>query len=787
MKPARRYIALFLVLALTASLFACDKKDIEPDDKTDTDSAEVTTEPHAPTAAEIYTDAVATLSKNTIYSQNIEIEMTKTVGVEVFEESVSRTVEFMDTDSDSFTADVKEQKIIGSNVIKTEEIYRDGNVYLKYKDDDEALYSAPMTKEEYISRHLPLALLDASIYDSITFDETDENLIRFEAPTAAESWLAPEYAVLNSAYGTAELSDSGQIEAFTYTVDYRQGNTDIVAEITVELNKSDSFSKPDVPSDTACTVFDNIDIPIIINDSYYYTLEEPVFSCSSHEVLYSAASACVLEGYDDFYSYGTSNEDFIAKCESTLFTEAYNGTVINNTKTTLTREFDGSTLTTVYNGGEPFTESESVSNIRSFFSAIMTGHYINPSNMESVTVTDTGTFLVIEFSADTSVAEYYEDYTNSRLYSDPDALDSVSDSYRAEKMNGYISIDKDSVLPTAFNIDFEGIHTFDGQDCSLIYQVTRSFNVGSRDCYEEITGEMLPDEEPENKATPLLYEVTSPDGGKMYLFGTIHVGDERTAFLPDELYTALESSDALAVEWDVIDFEQRIKEDEELYNKYFSSQKYGDGTSLSDHVDDELYTDTVIALQTMSITPTENGEYLPSVLASFIENNNISTAHSVSYDRGADMRLLRLAKESGKKILNVESEEDKLAMDSLYSEYTQEFILNSSLYSTRAEYMANVNKAYELWCAGDEDALKEYLREEPDFTDATEEDIAAYEEYNKIMSTDRDAKMLEVAKGYMDSSEVVFFAVGIAHLLGETGLVDAFRADGYTVTLVEYE
>ena len=55
------------------------------------------------------------------------------------------------------------------------------------------------------------------------------------------------------------------------------------------------------------------------------------------------------------------------------------------------------------------------------------------------------------------------------------------------------------------------------------------------------------------------------------------------------------------------------------------------------------------------------------------------------------------------------------------------------------------------------------------------------------MSHNRNDGMLEVLKGYLESGETVFVAVGLAHLLDETnGLVDTLRAAGYTVELVEF-
>ena len=78
--------------------------------------------------------------------------------------------------------------------------------------------------------------------------------------------------------------------------------------------------------------------------------------------------------------------------------------------------------------------------------------------------------------------------------------------------------------------------------------------------------------------------------------------------------------------------------------------------------------------------------------------------------------------------------------------------------------------------------------------DMTEEELAEYnaslpllEEYDKGMNFNRNEGMLDVAIDYLESGDVVFYAVGLAHLLDESnGLVDALRDAGYTVELVTY-
>ena len=98
--------------------------------------------------------------------------------------------------------------------------------------------------------------------------------------------------------------------------------------------------------------------------------------------------------------------------------------------------------------------------------------------------------------------------------------------------------------------------------------------------------------------------------------------------------------------------------------------------------------------------------------------------------------------------------------------------------------MAGVEELYELWCSGDETALRGMINSDDSEVDPSETAIA--QEYEEAMSTNRDKAMVETAKGYLDSGKTVFYAVGLAHLLKDNGLVDSLRAAGYTVEPVPY-
>ena len=150
-----------------------------------------------------------------------------------------------------------------------------------------------------------------------------------------------------------------------------------------------------------------------------------------------------------------------------------------------------------------------------------------------------------------------------------------------------------------------------------------------------------------------------------------------------------------------------------------------------------------------------------------------------------DNQLLIRAEKSNKPIYDVESAALQINMMGGYSDELQEYLLKESIEYPMLENHKGTAELFELWCQGDEEALRKEIAN--DLSELTEEEKPLYEEYIKAMETDRNVGMLEVAKEYLESDEVVFYAVGLAHLLAEDGLVNTLRDAGYAVELVNFK
>ena len=214
--------------------------------------------------------------------------------------------------------------------------------------------------------------------------------------------------------------------------------------------------------------------------------------------------------------------------------------------------------------------------------------------------------------------------------------------------------------------------------------------------------------------------------------------------------------------------------------------EFENGTTTQDHISNtELYN---YAMALMKATGFYN--YTMPYLKTSMWESNISKewlrmSYALSSDKGLDNRLIALAKSQNKPIREVESNLFQLKMLTGWSDALAENLLGGTLSTELHLYAADLMELYTMWCEGDEDALKEYMKE--DTSELTAEEKLLWEEYNKAMATDRNKHMAEVAIQYLQSGDTVFYAVGLAHVIAEDGLVNALRAAGYTVELVTYK
>lgn len=777
MKSIKRYLALILCMTLLAGIFTgCQT----PENTAESESVpESTEETEIPVDyAALYADAASLLNESNALTVEAAVTDERSIGNDLVTESQTITLRSQDRQEKTPIIHRTDLVVYQNNVrAACEQLWSDGIVYAKVK---QAKYYSHEEAQQFLERQLPVGLLDPSNYETVSGTDGE---ISFADALAAEDWAMPEDGELLEASGTATLQD-GVLTAERYEIRFLYGVTELhyIYEVRYTPSVDEDLSAL-VPNNTkGYESLDSIEAAALLLRA---KIAMDNAALTELQTSYIAAAAGFVGVLTQEFARCGSGEDYQSDLAlSQVFYNLYDN---DTSQYNYTEHFADGVLSEQSDDEEPYEHNYPLDKQIQDDNWRLDALTPDYDDIVDARVVDVGSYYVVEFTLTDDFAKSLREQANATIFGDVDELDGYSTSYVGKTAKGFLALEKNSYLPTALNMDYEGIYTISGEQANLTMSLMRSVTLYDPDTYEHVTGEALPAEEPETRATPLCYEVTGTEGEKLYLFGTIHVGDDRTGYLPEPIMDAFNGSDALAVEFDDEAFTESIQEDTNLLEQVTASYYYTDGTTIANHIDSDLYRAATYVLKTTGQYTTQSDYLKPYVWSSTIENFYLSQGRKLTSAKGADHRLMDWAREQEKEILNVESGEFQLEMLSGYSDAVQQMLLAQSVAASRNSYLQGVYSLYELWCSGDEAAIIERLSamSEDERAELDEDELAVYDEYHEQMEVARNEQMLEVAKEYLQSGKTVFFAVGIAHLLGEAGLVDALREAGYEVTKIQ--
>ena len=730
----------------------------------------------------LYNQAIDALQNANNHVMNIGINKTITVDGMTYLENSKQTVTYVDYGKDSFRASMLETVDQDGYLTVYYEQFQDNTLFVTL--DSQYYFQGEMSADAFTARLTPIVMLDATLYEDIS---VENEKILFTNASAGETWIVPEHATLVNAKGSMLLDDDGKASSAEYDVTYSMGGIEIRYVISVIYYSADNAAVEEIKNPDTYTTLEYVDAPRITQTACGYLMQAydaHALTTNIAESVYSQAGSVIRNQVTTINSWG-SGKDYTAEVDLSIFMMTVNG----EDSYEQNERFENGVYSMSQNGGDHIKNTSVKSDaFQNYVVQSLLANLPDDKYLTNATAEDLGTLIYLDLT-------YSDDLPNGicqsiceQFWGDSDFLNNLASSYETETMEFYFSVDKFTGLPTAIGYSYAGNHTIEGFSYPLTKQLDQSFDLCSVDAYKTLTDDVLTPAEPDEKATPLFYHVTGENGEEMWLFGTIHVGDNRTSYLPQKIYDAFDAADALAVEFNSEAFDEEMENNEELSEQVSNSYFYDDGTTTADHIEDEELYEYALKLLKATGNYNMNMPYAKAYLwSSSIENFLLAQFHPLSSQQGVDNQLIWRAQDQEKPIYDVESGLFQTQMLTGFSDALQEQLLLESAGMDPLEYVAGTQELFEMWCAGDEEALAAYLNEEEDLSDLTPEEIALIEEYNDAMGTDRNDDMLDVAIGYLESGEVVFYAVGLAHLLAEDGLVNTLRDAGYTVELVTFE
>lgn len=256
------------------------------------------------------------------------------------------------------------------------------------------------------------------------------------------------------------------------------------------------------------------------------------------------------------------------------------------------------------------------------------------------------------------------------------------------------------------------------------------------------------------RAASPVWKVTRPEGGTLYLGGSVHALRASDGGLPPAFASALGQSARLVFESSTEKLDDK---------KMREAGEYPRGDSLKNHVDPRTYAYLKRFFALIGVPEAKMARYRPWALTLFLwspDNRGLSS------DLGVESVLQKRARAQGKPVSGLVSAREHMdVFIGLTERQSEAALLLTFIPSPSSSY----ERTIKAWRRGDVDRLwKE-----------TSAGFADYPAFGERLLEARNRRWLPKIEGFLRSGQVYFVVVGSAHLGGPEGLLALLKQRGY--------
>ena len=262
-----------------------------------------------------------------------------------------------------------------------------------------------------------------------------------------------------------------------------------------------------------------------------------------------------------------------------------------------------------------------------------------------------------------------------------------------------------------------------------------------------------------------LWEVASPSN-RIFLYGTVHAGKKEWYPLQREVEDAFAESRVLVVEADILDGSKMTASGKAM--------TYDPPDQLADHVPGIDYQRFLKLLPRYKIPELAVMQMKPFIAVSLLVFGEWARAGYLP-EFSVDAYLIRKARMQSKPVVELEGVAAQAKLIESLTDAENRLVFEGTISALENGLtVQQIEGMVDAWQKGDPARILEVAKK-------YNEEVAGAAEFEEKFVWSRHAAMLEKIRGYLDSRECHFVAVGALHLAGPRGLVEQLRGMGYVV------
>lgn len=260
-----------------------------------------------------------------------------------------------------------------------------------------------------------------------------------------------------------------------------------------------------------------------------------------------------------------------------------------------------------------------------------------------------------------------------------------------------------------------------------------------------------------SEAASAVWKVTGPNGGLLYLGGSVHALRSTDYPLPPAFNRAFEASSRLL-------FEADPKTAPDASKSFSKAGEYPRGDSLKNHVDPRTYDYLRRFFGLLKVPEEKFAKFRPWFLALMLQSPGL---HGLSADLGVEGFLARRARANSKPVAGLESLREGIQIFSGLSERESEALLLLTFIPSEGG-RNDRGRLMDAWRKGDAETL---LR-------MTRASFADFPSLNERILGARNRAWIPKIERCFGNGQSCFVVVGAAHMGGPDGLLALLKARG---------
>lgn len=258
-----------------------------------------------------------------------------------------------------------------------------------------------------------------------------------------------------------------------------------------------------------------------------------------------------------------------------------------------------------------------------------------------------------------------------------------------------------------------------------------------------------------------------------YLLGTMHVTDPRVVSTPEEAWGPFDNADTVALELESLE----LMDIGRALFSYPELTMFTDGTSVKTLLTAEEVNRLEVVLKGLGIPLFAVAKMKPWMLLMHISVPACEKKRAEAGLAPLDLALIRAAHDQDKTVIGLETALEQLeSMNAVDSAPLLRTVLQQMEAGDKMDDMFATMT--DLYIDGD---MGMFIPLSYHVLGTTAARDPGYDDFMKKVVTDRNIRMAERAAPLLETGNA-FIAVGALHLIGEKGLVELFRKQGYAVT-----